>query len=370
MAHPFSTAALVIVLCVLPVMAAPDTAPSASQTQPAAATQPGEVAVTVNGDKIMESEIDDLLKARGVPAPQMATMRTQYHDRIVESLINSRLLNAEVAKQKITLTDEEAAQEMGKQLNAYLAQQKMTREEFGQRVQAQMGVSLDEFMTKRASDPEVRQGIMQGKLIEQKFADKLKISDEDVKAHYDEHKDTEFSTPVMVKASHVLIKTSPSDTAEAKAAAKKKAEEVMASAKKPGADFAALAKAESACPSKEQGGDLGFFPREGAMVEPFAAAAFALKVGEISDVVETQFGYHVIKCTERKEAATTSLVDATAAIREEIRTQRMQEEGQNYTAQLRKDAKIVYPPGKEPKPAPEVPSLAPRPSATKPAPQP
>ena len=109
--------------------------------------------------------------------------------------------------------------------------------------------------------------------------------------------------PEQVRASHILISTKPidpnADPNQAKAQAKDKAEELLKKVKD-GADFAALAKENSDCPSNAQGGDLGLFPR-GQMVKPFEDAAFALKVGEISDLVETQFGYHIIKVTEHQD---------------------------------------------------------------------
>ena len=82
---------------------------------------------------------------------------------------------------------------------------------------------------------------------------------------------------------------------------------------KAGKDFTELAKAHSSCPSGQRGGDLGAFGR-GRMVKPFEDAAYALKVGEVSDIVETQFGYHIIKTVAHNEAKTTTLEEAKAEI--------------------------------------------------------
>ncbi len=104
----------------------------------------------------------------------------------------------------------------------------------------------------------------------------------------------------------------------------------MAEAKKPCADFVALAAQHSSCPSRMKGGDLGFFHREGAMVEPFAAAAFALKTGEITDIVETRFGYHIIKVTDKKVAVVVPLERALETIREQLKAKKIGELKQRH----------------------------------------
>ena len=132
----------------------------------------------------------------------------------------------------------------------------------------------------------------------------------------------------------------------------------MIEAQKPDADFAALAKTRSEGPSGPNGGDLGFFPRTGKMVEPFAAAAFALETGEVSGIVETQFGYHIIKVTERNEAKVTELAEADPGIRHELKQEKLGKQHQQHSAALRKTAKIVYADkNDEPKtPAPQIPA--------------
>jgi peptidyl-prolyl cis-trans isomerase C len=338
------------------------------------------VAVTVNGHQIMESDIDKAFDAwvqvraqgRMPPPAQLAQMRERMGPQIRDSLIDDRLLEAEIKSAKVTLTDEELSQEMEKGLRGHLTRSGMTREEFGEQIQASEGISLQAFMAKRAADPQFRRTILQTRFLEKKFKDELVISDEDVKARYDESLSKVYSKPATVGASHILFGTD-STTEEEKKDLRKKAEEVLAEAKKPDADFAALAGQHSTCPSKTRGGDLGFFPREGAMVEPFAAAAFALKAGEISDVVETRFGYHIIKVTGRKEAVVTTLKEATVTIREELKMRKVGELRQRHLAELKKTATIVYPEPKKPTPEPEKPTPEPEkptPEPEKPTPEP
>jgi parvulin-like peptidyl-prolyl isomerase len=111
-----------------------------------------------------------------------------------------------------------------------------------------------------------------------------------------------FETPEQVRASHILFRLTPDASPEKVTETMKKAEAAVVRAKKE--DFAKLAAELSEEPgAKERGGDLSFFPRKGAMVEPFAEAAFKLKKDEVSaEPVRTEFGYHVIKVTDRKES--------------------------------------------------------------------
>lgn len=102
-----------------------------------------------------------------------------------------------------------------------------------------------------------------------------------------------------VRASHILVKLAPTATTAEKEAARKKID-LIRSQLVAGTPFAEVAKAHSECPSREVGGDLEFFPRRNVMSEPFAAAAFALPVGQVSEVVETEFGYHLIVVTDKR----------------------------------------------------------------------
>ena len=133
--------------------------------------------------------------------------------------------------------------------------------------------------------------------------------------------------------------------------------------KKPGADFAALAREHSSCPSgKRSGGDLGYFAKA-RMVPAFSEAAFAMKAGDISDVVETDFGYHIIKVTGRVAAGEAMPFDAVKdQIRTQLEQQKLRTVVDRYRGELKSKAKIVYPPGKEPPSQP-----APRPPMSRPA---
>jgi peptidyl-prolyl cis-trans isomerase D len=195
-----------------------------------------------------------------------------------------------------------------------------------------------------------------------KFRASVTVSDADVSKYFDEHKDAyrvpekrkirfiaidqealrakvnvtgqqieryyndniqQYSTPEQVRASHILLKTEGKDDA----AVKKQAEDLLAKVKA-GADFAQLAtKFSEDEASKAKGGDLDFFP-QGQMVPEFDKVAFSLKPGEISDLVKSQYGYHIIKVTDKKAAATKPLDEVRAQIEDQLKWERAQAEAQ------------------------------------------
>ena len=165
---------------------------------------------------------------------------------------------------------------------------------------------------------------------------RMQVSPEDVKQRY-EDEIQQYSTPEQVRASHILLTTEGKD----EAAVRKRAEELLAKARA-GADFAKLAAEHTEEEAgKTRGGDLDFFG-PGQMVPEFEKAAFALQPGQISDVVKTQFGYHVIKVTDRRPATTRPLEEVRTQIEEQIKSDRAQAEAQrivdDLTPRLKKPA--------------------------------
>ena len=150
------------------------------------------------------------------------------------------------------------------------------------------------------------------------YVGQVEISDDEIAGYYDENP-AEFQNPKTVEARHILIKVDPEASPEDVAAAKARIETILQKAKD-GQDFAELAKQFSEGPSKDKGGSLGTFRRE-AMVKPFSDKAFAMKAGEISDPVKTQFGWHIIKVDQVNEASTTTLADASDGIRKKLSTE-------------------------------------------------
>ncbi len=159
----------------------------------------------------------------------------------------------------------------------------------------------------------------------------IQVGDQEIEQYYKLNPE-KFSTPEQRQARHILIRSNPKESDELQAAKRKKLETILALAKA-GKDFGQLAREHSEDSTAKNGGDLGFFSK-GQMVEPFAEAAFALKEGEVSGVVETQFGLHLIKLEKIKPASVTTLAQAREQIIAELKAQR----GKDITFQLANQA--------------------------------
>jgi peptidyl-prolyl cis-trans isomerase C len=320
---------------------------------------PNATAVTVDGSVITEGQIEakmaPRLKAMGgqVPPQYQEQMKQQLRGRALDAMIIEKLLDAKVKEKGITISDATVTDAIAKQMK----EQGMDEEAF-KKALASFGITEDQLKE------QTRRGLGYQQLIEAQFAGKTDVNDADAKKFYDQNIN-EFKTPEQVRASHILIGTKSidpnADPNKVKAEAKAKAEMVLGKVKAADANFAALAKEYSSCPSSAKGGDLGMFGR-GQMVKPFEDAAFALKVGEVSGVVETDFGYHIIKVTEHKDPNTTSFDAAKPKIIEQLSDQKKGTLAQEYIKSLKNAAKIEYPPGKEPV-APAMPAMRAKPTA-------
>ena len=186
----------------------------------------------------------------------------------------------------------------------------------------------------------IRRNVIIENHIEQMVVPKQTVSDAEVKEFYDKNPET-FTQPEQVRASHILITVDATATDADKKAAKEKAEGFLKQVKA-GADFAKLAQENSGCPSSKQGGDLGYFGK-GQMVKPFEETAFAMKTGDVSGVVETQFGYHIIKLTEKKSPSKIPFNDVKVRIADSLKRKKVSEAINATLEDAKKKAKIeVY----------------------------
>jgi peptidyl-prolyl cis-trans isomerase D len=162
----------------------------------------------------------------------------------------------------------------------------------------------------------------------EKVRETVKITDAEIQAFYQQNI-AQYQTPEEIRASHILLKLEGKNESDVQA----KANEVLKRVKA-GEDFAALAKQYSEDDSnKDKGGDLDYFPR-GAMVPEFETAAFALKPGEISDLVKTSFGFHIIKKVDHRQATTRPIGDVRAEIEDQLKWQKAQAEAEQQAKGL------------------------------------
>jgi foldase protein PrsA len=237
-------------------------------------------------------------------------MVEQYGAATVEQLIADKIVDSEAKKEKVTITDEELNEEVDKLKESY----------GGEDVFNQMLESNNTTVDVLKED--LKNYLTIRKLLEPQ----IEITDEELQTYFEENKDS-FGEAEQVKASHILV-----------------AEETTANEIKQkladGADFAELAKEYSTDEgTKENGGELGFFAK-GTMVTEFDDVAFTLPVNEISDPVKTDYGYHIIKVEEKKEAKEANFDDSKAEIKETLIEQKLETEYSTWLEEKKQDYDI------------------------------
>jgi peptidyl-prolyl cis-trans isomerase C len=175
-------------------------------------------------------------------------------------------------------------------------------------------------------------------LIDGQIARKVNVTDEETRAYYGANPNY-FKQPEQVKASHILIKVDSSATETQKAQARIELVKIKQKLKN-GEDFAALAREYSQDPSSADGGDLGYFNRSQMPVKSFTDAAFALQPNEISDIVETPVGYHLIKVVDKRPERTIAFTEVKGQLNQTLKNQKIEQEVKLYIENLKKEAKV------------------------------
>lgn len=293
----------------------------------AAEAPAGEIA-RVNDTILLRQDLDREMKLvslklarQGRPVDDAQLKR--YEDNIRENLINRTLLLQDSKSKGIDVKDSLVT----KALDEFKAAFK--DEEAYQQALADMGFSEKMLTT------QIRNGLTIKTLIDKEVIQKISISDQQIRAYYDDNPNM-FRKPEQVKASHILVQV-PENADEAQKAQALAAIQALKARIDNGENFANLAMENSDCPSKTKGGDLGFFGRE-QMVKPFSDAAFTLEPGQVSDVVQTRFGYHLIRVSEHQAEQTMPFNDVKDAISARLR---QEQEGKKIDAYLEKLKKLA-----------------------------
>ena len=311
----------------------PAATPATAAPVPAAPPKPvpaqlPDVVATVNGEVINKAEFEGALQALAGRAggPMPADQRDRIVRGMLDDLIAFKLLVQEVAARKIAVPDADIDAQIAKvrsqfpsdaQFQQTLAAQKVTLEKLRENARTQLAVE---------------------KLLESEVAGKIAVTPAAIEDFYQKNLD-KFQQTARVRASHVLITIPQNADAATKEKAKAKAEAVLAEIKG-GKDFAAVAKANSQDPgSAASGGDLGFF-QQGQMVPAFDEVAFKLNPGEMSGVVESPFGFHIIKVAEKQAARVVPLEEAKPQIEQFLTGQNRQTQAQAFVSTLKAKAKI------------------------------
>lgn len=253
---------------------------------------------SIDGEKINEDELYDALVAG-------------YGADTLDLLITNKLVELKAEKAGIKIKDEEIQKEIDVMVESY-GDEKSLKEQL-----EASGSSMD------ALKKDIVVYLQTKKLVEPRIT----VTDDEISTYFEDNKDT-FAQAEQVEASHILV--------EDEKTAKKVAKELAA-----GGDFAKLAAEYSTdTETADNGGSLGYFGK-GDMAEEFEDVAFDLDINKVSDPVKTEYGYHIIKVTGKKEAKKANLEDSKEVIKETLLSERLQEEYPVWLAEVKKDHDIT-----------------------------
>ncbi len=281
--------------------------------------------ITVNDTPITQQEVDDIVNKQ-MSSPFFAQLDKDSEeaklmvliakDKAINELIVKKLIDNEILKRGITVSEEDMANYKANLLK------EIGGEENFKMILKSNNINETQFKEMIANEIQV------AKLIN--ALSPIVVTDGEVKKFYNDNKAAKFTHPDMVRASHILIK----DEAKAK--------EVLAKAQAPGANFAELAKKYSEdTGSAVKGGDLDYFSRE-QMVKPFADAAFSLKPDNISGLVKSEFGYHIIKVVDRRKAGTTPYEETKDTIKKYLEDEKKVQVLQKFIDSQKAIVKVEY----------------------------
>src|SRR6056297_555531 len=321
---------LIIPLLTVNVMAQDSNSDSSSQKT--------EVVATVNEEEITRTELQ---KAAGTQQLIMQIAQTnqqfaqllysseagqelleEFNKTKLEEVINNTLLQQAAADSDVELTEKEKNEMFNKQVAQIKQQNNLTDEQFESALSEQGIESMEQYKKMFLEN----ENLKIQKFIQEKVLSNVEVSDEEAKEFYNNNSQR-YKQGERVEASHILVES------------KEKADELYNKLQN-GASFADLAKNNSIDNrSAENGGKLGFIEK-GQFIEKFEKVAFNLDVGTISEPVETEYGYHIIKVSDKKEASTKSFEEVKSQIKEQLFNQKRQQAVNNYIQKLRDEAKI------------------------------
>lgn len=298
----------------------------------------------VNGKMITKDEFINFVAAQmpnGKFPPMMTPeMLQSLAPRMIKSYVDMPLIIAAAEKAGFKPSKELMVKSLKEQLAKIPAQDL----EVIKAQLAQQNKTIDSYIDEVASNKQAQESFVIEKYFEKEIGSSIKVTDAQAKAFYEQNKDM-FKTAAdpadAIRASHILISAKKDAKPEEISAAKKKAEEILAQIRKDNKKFEELAQKESACPSGKNGGSLGAFGK-GQMVKEFEDAAFKLKEGEVSGIVQTEFGFHIIRRDAAKKAEIMPFDKVKAGIIENLKAQEYRVKVEALIASLEKAAKVKF----------------------------
>lgn len=287
------------------------------------------VVARVNGKAILGRDLEEAVRRdlTSIGNPEWKNLREDYRGQLtlthVTALINSKLLYQKAVASGMSVTDAEVEAEMQNVAKSY-----KNDAEFNAALASQ---NIDRSVLKK----NLYETLVMSKYVDEAINNKIVVTQEELSKFYTTNP-AQFNHPDIVRTSHILI--SPAgNTPEQDTIAKERAESLLARLKK-GEDFARLARENSVDASASQGGDLGYGSKE-SMDPEYSEAAFSLPVGGIK-LVKTQFGYHILKVTEKKKEGLATLEEVKAELTDFLKNQKAQSELNKLVNELRNVAKI------------------------------
>jgi peptidyl-prolyl cis-trans isomerase C len=289
------------------------------------------VVARVNSRSIFGQDLQRRIQAQlqTIGSPDWKNLKQDYQQGLIAeglaSLIASELILQRAVALGMKATEAEVQAEFSKMSKTFAND-------------ADMNISLaSRGMDRNSFTRELRRSLTVERFVNETVGKKISVTPTEVAEYYKGHPD-EFKHPDLVRTSHILIMVPAKASAEQDRAALQRAQSLLDRVKK-GEDFAKLARENSMDGSASSGGDIGMAPK-GTLAPEYESAAFALPVGGVSEPVRTQFGYHIIKVTDKKAAGTASLNEIQSKLTEFLKNQRVEAELQKAVEVMRGSAKI------------------------------
>lgn len=301
-----------------------------------------EVVAEIDGKPVTRKDVAavfmEQLPDGEVPAFLTPDMIRQIAPNLVEAVVRMKLIDADMESKGFQASPEKIREF----LKAEIAKAPKEQVEMMTKQLAMQGKTLDQHIDSMVANPANRKGIAKFMFAKNTFLKDVAVSDAEVKAFYDNNPD-KFKSPAdgqdTVRASHILVLVDEKASEADRKAAQEKIEKIAAELKAHPEKFAEIAKAQSQCPSKERGGELGAF-KKGQMVPEFEKAAFDLKEGEISGIVKTRYGYHIIRRDAAKKESMIPFEEVKDQIADMLESGKAQAAEEKYIKALEEAHKV------------------------------